>query len=473
MGLSRINFGEWLPDQPGVSGALTEATNVYPVTNGYAPFPDLSNIGNPASESLTSSFTGKYGTAVTLFAGSASKLYKFNTTTLNYDNVSQSGGYSTSVIDFAQFGSAMIVANGSSKLQVWNLGSSTAFADLSAAAPIASYVTVVRDFVVAGVINGVSNKLQWSNINDETNWTAGVTSQSDVQVMADGGNIQGITGGEFGLILLEKSIYRMSYTGSPYFFQFDNIARGHGCFEPQSITQHRNITYYLSDDGFYQCNGQTVSAIGNEKVDRFFFKDIGSNNFNTISAATDPIKKLVIWNYKNTSGTYSQLIYHWELARWSYGKVQVSYISELSSPTIALESLNAYGSVDSITTSFDSRFWSGSKLLLSGINGKSVATIDGTNLTASITTGDMQMDGFRSVVTMARPIVDNGSATVAVASRNQLNDNIAYTTPSSANGDGRVPLRSAGRYHRYKVAPTGAWNYIVGIEIDEAPQGTR
>ena len=472
MALTRINFGEWLPDQPGVAGALTEASNVYPVDSGYAPISDLANVGNAASEALTSVFTGKYNITTSLFAGSATKLYKFNSGTLNYDDVSKTGGYVSSVTSSCQFGSAVIVANGTSKLQAWYLGTSTQFADITAA-PVASYLAVVRDFVVAGRADGVYNKIRWSNINDETNWTPGTTSQSDSQIMADGGNIQGITGGEFGLILLERGIYRMVYSGSPYFFQFDNIARGHGCFEPRSITQYRNITYYLSDDGFYACDGFNIIPIGTEKVDRFFFKDVGTSNISTLTAATDPIKKLVVWNYKNSAGNYSQLIYHWGLKKWSYGKVQISAISELSSPSVTLEGLNNYGNVDTITISFDSRYWLGSKLLLSGITGSNVAVLSGANLTASLTTGDLQMDGFRSVVTMARPIVDNGSATVAVASRNNLTDNISYTTPASANTDGRVPLRSAGRYHRYRVAPTGSWNYAVGFEVDEAPQGSR
>ena len=36
--MQKITFGEWLPDQPGVTGALTDAKNCYPVANGYAPF---------------------------------------------------------------------------------------------------------------------------------------------------------------------------------------------------------------------------------------------------------------------------------------------------------------------------------------------------------------------------------------------------------------------------------------------------
>ena len=35
MAQTKIVFGEWLPDQPGVTGALTEAKNCIPVTNGY------------------------------------------------------------------------------------------------------------------------------------------------------------------------------------------------------------------------------------------------------------------------------------------------------------------------------------------------------------------------------------------------------------------------------------------------------
>lgn len=473
MATIRLNFGEWLPDQPAVSGSLSEATNVYPVVNGYAPFPSTVSLGTPASEALTNTFTGRYGSAVSMFAGSLSKLYKFNTTTLAYDDISKAGGYTASVLDYAQYGSVMIVSNGVSKLQAYNLTSSTAFADLSANAPAAKFVTVVRDFVVAGNVSGFENKLWWSDLNDETNWTPALTSQSDTQIMADGGNIQAITGGEFGLILMDKAIYRMSYTGSPYFFQFDNISRGLGCFEAGSIAQQRNITYFLSDDGFYSCDGQTVQGIGNEKVDRFFFKDIGVSNFESMSAVADPIKKLIIWNYKTTAGTYAQLIYNWQLQHWSYAKAQITHISEVASATIALEGLDAYGTVDSIDISFDSRFWSASKLLLSGTVGNNVATLDGASMDGSITTGDIQMEGQRSVVTMARPIIDAGSANVSIASRPMLNSNIAYSVPSTTNSDGRAPLRAAGRYHRIRVAPTGAWNYAVGVEVDMSSQGVR
>ena len=108
--------------------------------------------------------------------------------------------------------------------------------------------------------------MQWSDINDPTDWTAGAASQSDYQELPDGGDITGITGGEFGIVFLEKAIVRMSYIGSPLFFQFDTISRNVGCVEGGSIAQYGGVTYFLSDDGFYSCNGQQVVGIGSEKA---------------------------------------------------------------------------------------------------------------------------------------------------------------------------------------------------------------
>ncbi len=60
MAKSKIMFGEWLPDQPGVSGAVTDAVNCYPVTNGYAPFQGEANYSNTAGAELLTSFAGRF-----------------------------------------------------------------------------------------------------------------------------------------------------------------------------------------------------------------------------------------------------------------------------------------------------------------------------------------------------------------------------------------------------------------------------
>ena len=470
----RINFSEWLPDQPATVDSLKDATNVVPLAIGYGSFPLAVNYSNAAAENLYNVVAGRFNNTTTLFAGGATKLFKFDGATLSLTDVSKVGGYTASDWEFTQFGNTIIAANNNSKLQAWTLSSSTAFADLSVNAPIAKYVTTVRDFVVAANLDGGlnSNKVQWSDINDETDWVSGATSQSDFQIISDGGNITGITGGEFGIIFLERAIVRMSYIGSPYFFQFDTIARNIGCVEGGSVAQYAGMSFFLSDNGFYSCDGHTVTPIGNEKVDRYFYTNVDVNKMSTMSCAVDPIKKLVVWNYPTISNTRALLIYNYSVQKWSVATTDVNYIASAATSGLTLEGLDIYGTLDSLTTSLDDRLWAGGKYLFAGVRADKIITFTGNSSSATITTSDIEQ-GYNSVVTLARPQIDNGSCTVSVASRKNLSDTITFSSPSTTSSEGRAPLRSHGRYHRFKVQPTGNWSSMIGLDADFADQGNR
>ena len=474
MATQRIALGEWLPDQPSVIGTIQDAFNVIPIANGYAPFPLSVNYSSDSADTLTNVFAGRFNTITQLFAGSATKLYKFNAGTLALDNVSKSGNYSGGRWYFTQFGNVVVAANNTNKLQSWTINSSSLFADLAAAAPIAKFVTTVRDFVVCANLDGGTNanKVQWSDLNAETNWTSGAASQSDFQIIPDGGNITGITGGEFGLVLLERGIVRMSYVGSPYFFQFDNISRGIGCIDGGSVAQYGGVTYFLSDNGFYACDGKSVEPIGTEKVDRFFFANANINQIDTISAAADPINKLVVWNYQNANGSRSLLIYNWQMKKWSQGSTEVDYIAPAATSGVTLEALDSFGTVDSIGTSWDDRVWAGGKYLFAGVDGGRIITFTGANSTAKLIMGDIET-GYNGVIQLIRAQVQDGSFTASVASRRQLQDAVTFGTTVTASSEGRAPFRSAGRYHRIYITPTGVWSNILSIDIDSETQGTR
>lgn len=473
--MQRLNLGEWTPDQPGVAGTLTEATNVVPQLVGYGAFQTASNYSSAASENVFSAASAIYGSGLELFAGGATKIFKFDKTTTLLSNVSKAGGYTASTSwDFTQFGNAVIAANDKNILQVWYMGTSTSFADLSVSAPIAKFVTVVRDFVVSANIGSglYPNRVQWSDLNDETDWVAGATSQADFQDLSDGGNITGLTGGEFGLVLMENAIARMTYSGSPFFFQFDIISRNLGCVEPGSVAQYGNTTFFLSDNGFYSCNGQQLEPIGAEKVDQFFLNDANQGYLSRMSASIDPLRKLVIWEYFNNDQENALLIYNWQVKRWSYGVTDVDFLSQAATPALTLEALDAFGTVDSIGTSFDSRVWAGGKNVLSGIRDNRIVTFTGASAQASIATQDLEF-GQNSLVTVIKPLVQNGSCNAQISSSRTLTDNTNYGSISTQNNDGRCPVRSSGRFHRIRILPTGTWTDAVGMDIEVANQGNR
>lgn len=482
MATQRINFGEWLPDQAGIVGSLTDAKNVVSQAVGYGPLPSASVFSQAASENLNALIAGKNPTDGTtkLFASGSTKIYEVSSVG-SLTDVSKTGGYTTSYDNrfrYTVFGNNIIGTNFNSKLQSYVIGTSTNFADLSASAPIAKYITVVRDFVVVAYTNESSvnqpYRVRWSALANETDWVENVNTQSDYQDIPDGGHITGIRGGEFGLVFLEKAIHRMTYVGTPFIFQFDNISRGKGCITGGSIAQVMGLSFFLAEDGFYMCDGQSIKPIGDEKVDRYFFNDADETDFANMSAAADSVRKLIMWNYKATDASRKLIIYNYATGKWTYGDAGSDFISDASTSSVSLENLDSISSsLDALPASLDSILYIGGKYFLGGTLATRVITYNGANLTGQLATGDVDT-GVNSMVNLARPQVDNGSATVSVASRTRLDETISYSTAVAASTENRVSLRSRGRYHRFQIVPTGAnWKTAVGIDVDIVGGGSR
>ena len=472
--MQKILFGEWLPDQPGVTGAVTDAKNCYPVANGYAPIKSEADYSDAAGANLIITFAGKFGGVSSLFAASTTQIYKFDSNDASLDAATTTGYTAVEGWDVTQFGAKMILANGQDKLQAWTLNSSTNFADLAASAPIAKFVTVVRDFVVAANDGTDTSKVYWSDLNDETDWTPGTASQADNQILPDGGDITGLAGGEYGLVFLERAIYRMSYAGSPFFFQFDAISRSLGCISNGSIAQYGNLTYFLADDGFYVCDGQSTKNIGTEKVNRWFFSNAIPGEIPTaMSATVDPINKLVIWKFNNTFGGKYLLMFSIDLNKWSYADTTATSIAYVLTPSATLEQVDNYNSsIDALDIPLDSRVFAGGQLLFAGVSGQKIISFSGQPKTAIISTGDI--DVGRSTVMLSKPIVDGGSGSVAISSRDNLAEQVEFGSNVAADAENRVSLRSNGEYHRLRLTPTGSnWQTAVGLEFDVVKQGDR
>jgi hypothetical protein len=475
MAITRVTFGEWLPDQPGVIGALTTAKNCFPKAVGYGPFPQEVDYSDAAPQNLTAAAAAKDTNSITsIYAAGTTRLFKLDTNDFSWDDISAVTYSGTSGWKFTQFGNSLIAANESNTMQYIDVMSGTTFADLAADAPKAKFVTVVRDFVVSGYQSANKSRIQWSGINNEKTWTTSATTQADFQDVPDGGFVQGVTGGEFGLVLLERSIVRMSYVGTPLVFQFDNIARNRGCFEPNSVIQWQGITYFLGDDGFYACDGQNLKNIGAEKVNRYFFNSLKESDLGNMSAAIDPINNLVVWGYPTIDLDYRVLVYHVPTGKWSYSNSTATRVAPVSTPSITLEGLDAFSaSIDALGISLDSRNWLGGKLLLLGIDGNKLITFTGLPKDAVIETADISADTNQSMITMIKPIVDNGTGSASIASRLQLSQTVSFPAVTAANSENRIGARSYGRYHRVKLEPSGNWTTAIGVDVEIQPAGTR
>ena len=143
MAITRVTFGEWLPDQPGVIGALTTAKNCYPRAVGYGPFPTEEDYSDAAAQNLTNVVAGRDTSGNTqVFASGTTRIYRLDSSDFSLDDVSATTYTGATMWKFTQFGNKVIGASEAHTMQAYDLTTTANFANLSSDAPKAKFVTV-------------------------------------------------------------------------------------------------------------------------------------------------------------------------------------------------------------------------------------------------------------------------------------------------------------------------------------------
>ncbi len=484
-----IPFGEYLADLPklGNPGATT-AKNVLPHGVGYKPFNSFTVYSDALTAYCRGAFSAMGSTGdVESFAGDETKLYKLTGTT--YNDVSLSA-YTTSADDFWSFvrwKNKVLATNFTDNIQSWTLGSSVAFANLTTAVK-ARHIAAIRDFVMVGNTNDASdgnvpNRVRWSAFDDETDWTVAAATQADYQDLnGNGGWVQAIIGGqEQGVIFQERAIWMAHYVGTPVVFQFNQVEDARGLFAPRAVVAVGNMIFYLSDDGFYRFQGGASVPIGNNKVDKTFFDELDTGYTFRICAAADPVNKIVAWAYPTSNAIGGNpdkiLFYDWGNDRWSYAEVNTELLFRSMSLGYTLDTLDTVSaSLDDLAFSLDSRVWTGGKLQLSAFNSDhKLGHFTGTAMDGVIETAEFQpVDGQRTEITRITPLVDGGTHTVQMGTRETQAGTISWGNAVSENDSGECPTRSNSRYHRIRVNTSGDFNDAMGVKVNEfVPVGAR
>jgi hypothetical protein len=483
-----IPVGDWRPDLPPLGGGDITAKNVIPHKQSYLKFPSASVVSSGAMTARAQGFYTARDSAANVYnySGDATKLYQYNSVAATFTDVSRSSGgaYATASEgwwEMAQWGQTVISVNGVDSPQEITLGASN-FTALAGSPPVASHIAVVRDFVVLGNISTFPNRVRWSAINNSQSWAVSAATQADYQdLQGDGGWVQRVIGGEYGIVVQEKAIWRMTYVGSPVIFQFDLVDRFRGTPCPQSVVGYGQFVFFLADDGFYAFDGVKTVPIGNGKVDNFFLNDLQTTYSYRVNAQVDPIRKIVAWAYPgsgSSGGTPNKiLLYSWPFEKWSVVEVDTEMLARFVAGGYTLDTLDTVSSsLDSLPASLDSRIWSGGALSFGSINtDHKIATFSGSAMTATVDTVEVQhFPGQRAEVTSVRPLVDGGTATVAVGARTTQAGAVSFASAVSPTTEGECPVRSNNRYHRYRISTTGDFNHIAGItDIEASPVGGR
>ena len=453
-----IQVKDWVPDASDLANpGSIEIKNAVPGLNSYKPFGQLVTVTDALDARPRGAIEEKDSAGNTFqYAGDTTKLYELNGTT--WGDVSVGGGYATGDgerWEFARWNEQVIATNFTDDPQVITLDG-IAFADLTTDLRF-RHIAVVRDFVVAGntfdgVDGTVTHRVRWSAFNDATDWTVSPVTGSDFRDLKKGGPILRIIGGDFGVIVAEKSTWRMTFVGSPAFFDIAEVIPGVGALAPGAITILGDTVYMWSEHGFISLQGGVnPQFIGAGRVDEFLRNDLDQNHLDRISAVADPEGGRVFWAYPgagNTDGRPNRIaVYDRILNKWGYIEQDVELIWRAGGVATTLEAL------DDVNL--------GSDLVTNGTFTTDSDWAKGTNWTISGGTANKAAGGTGGL-----------SQTVAIAEGiyyrlafDVLNRTAGSTTPI-LGGTGGTAVSANETDNRQTIRPLGGTSLVFSVTSD-------
>ncbi len=502
-------WGGAAPDAPdlqptGPITALSVARNVTPREDGsYGPWGAQEVLGNALQAIVKGSISLTDSSAVSwTFAGDGSRgnlgdLYESND--YQFTKVSK-GGTSYVVNDdeywgFTEFDTLVIATTVTAPLQAKTKGVAGNFADLITGTnkPQARHIATIGNFVVLGntfdSTDGAKlNRVWWSGFRDPTTFDPSTSTQSDFEDLPEGGRVQALVGGqEYGTIMQSNMIRRMTYRGDAAIWDFDPVDRTRGTPIPRSVAARGRLLAYIAEEGFMLFDGLTSTEIGDGKVDRSFWNEFDTNDRNSVSAAIDPVQKLILWAYPANGGTNrlpnKLVIYNYGKGsnRWSTIDIECDMVTtgfllglNVDSPDPRLSNIDtsvwANRSMDSII------FKGGFTTLASYDLEHRFSTFDGPALAMRMESKDLSLfTGQSGMINKARPLVE-GLVRSFIGTRNVQGGEITYL-PSKEKGKNGLchfaDQKTTARYHRYCLeADAGAeWDKASGYQLYAQPRG--
>jgi hypothetical protein len=485
-----LPFPEYAPDiSPFGEEESQVIQNVTPRKDGYGPVPSPTIYSAALTGASRGYFAARNADAsISIFAATATKLYKLDATNFTWTDVSKGAGSYTAVPNadqwqFAQFNNFVFAVQTNTAPQVFDLTSSSGFADLAGSPPQARYISIVNRFVVlSGLGSSTPYRIQWSGLNATTTWTSGVNS-SDFQDLPDGGIVRGVAGGEYGLIFQDAAIRRMTFVGGTLVFQIDRVSQDRGIFAPLSMCQAGERVFYIGPDGFKMyVPGAYPVPIGKERVDRTFLANVDASNLQLCLGFTEPKTTRVYWAYKSLAGQaglFDQvLIYDYAIDRWAVITAWMGeYPALLSKPGLTLEGLDSISSsIDALGFSLDD-IATGTLAQLSLFDSSHrLNFLTGSNIEATLDTSEHEANGSRRVrVKGFRPDTDAATCFGSIGARENIQTVPSYSTEQAVNGKGLCPANVSTRLARGRLRiPAGtSWSFASGVEPFFSQEGLR
>jgi len=339
------------------------------------------------------------------------------------------------------------------KIYEWTLSTSTLPTALTNAPVNNKFVLVTEErFVFALASGGNPRKIQWSDREDNTVWTASATNEAgDFELQTQGQIMCGVRMRGRSLILTDQDAHISTYQGPPFVYGFERVGTACGVASRKSAVAVDEGAFWMGHKAFYTFNGSVATEIKCDVLD-YVFDNLNRNQISKVYAVHNSQFGEIWWFYPSGSSKendrYVTLDYKEE--HWTIG------------------SLGRTACVDRGV--FDNPIWSDASGNLlnqeTGINhGSSVPYAE---------SGPISLGNGDNVMRVTNLIPDEKvQGEVKVSFKTRLYPNDTETTYGPYTLLNPTDVRFTGRQVRIKVEGNGYHNWRSGIMRIEARPGSK
>lgn len=484
--MTTFPLGPWEPDKgPFSAASIDTVMNLNPLANGWGPYPQLQEIGNSlGAQCLGAWYARKADGTFVLLAGTATGLFRYNTATLSWDNISGASApynvQSGHLWQAIQFGGLFIVVNLEDPPQVYDIEAAGSFADLAGSPPQAKFIWVAGDFVVLGYLKVGADEfpqdIHWSGINDATYWTIDRKKGSDRQTLPDGDEIMGGFKFPGGARIIQRNAKRALVSSfNQYIFEIKALDDRRGASSPYSIVPiSANDYVFWRTDGIYR--GDENIPIGAQRVDDLLFDqisgDVDITSLDLVQGVADPFQKVVLWTYLASDASRKVIGWDWELDRFFRLDTAALLVFSSTTPGLSLEADDGFP--DDVDTpgapSFDSRIYRGGAPTLGAFtSSNTLAYYGGPAMAGTIETATLGGEMTKAYYG-ARIVGNPGSGTTMQAGKGTLaDDTLTFSAAvSRSTRTGVYPFRADAFFHRFRISTTAGDTSFTHIHMVEA-----
>jgi hypothetical protein len=166
-------------------------------------------------------------------------------------------------------------------------------------APVDNSALMVTEerFLFAFGAGGNPRKVQWSDREDNTTWTAAATNEAgDIELQTNGIILRGLRTRGQALILTDQDAHTATYQGPPFVYGFERVGTSCGLIAPNAAAAIDPGVFWMGQRAFFVYSGGAVQELPCEVSD-YVFSDLNTDQRSKISVVVNSQWQEIWWFY--------------------------------------------------------------------------------------------------------------------------------------------------------------------------------